>query len=87
MSQDKQTDRTVEPDKELDTRGEMCPFPWVHAAKALKKLKVGQVLRVLGDHGPALRNIPQNFADDGQTVLRAESTDRIEWEILVRKEK
>jgi len=35
------------------------PFPWVHARKAMKKIAVGQVLQVLGDHGPALKNIPQ----------------------------
>ena len=73
--------------KSVDTRGEVCPFPWVHAKKALKKLQVGQVLRVVGDHGPALQNIPQNFTDDGQVVLRAEATGEVEWEILVRKEK
>ena len=72
--------------KTLDVRGEVCPFPWVHAKKAMDKLKPGQVLRVIGDHGPALKNIPQNFADDGQAVLKAEATGGIEWEIVVRKE-
>jgi TusA-related sulfurtransferase len=71
----------------LDVRGEVCPFPWVHAKKALKKLEVGQVLRISGDHGPALKNIPQNFGDDGQTVLSAEATSEVDWEILVRREK
>lgn len=75
-----------EPDKTVDTLGEVCPFPWVHAKKAMKKLAVGQVLQVLGDHGPALVNIPQNFTDDGQIVLLAEATGEVEWEILVRKE-
>lgn len=73
--------------KSVDTRGEVCPFPWVHARKAMKKIAVGQVLQVLGDHGPALKNIPQNFTDDGQSILRAEATGEVEWEILVRKEK
>jgi len=76
-----------EPDKILDVRGEVCPFPWVHAKKALKKLQPEQVLRIIGDHGPALKNIPRNFTDEGQTILSAESTSEIEWEILVRKEK
>ncbi len=80
-------DTDLTPDKEVDTHGEVCPFPWVHAKKAMKKLKVGQVLRVVGDHGPALRNIPRNFTDDGQAVLRAEATGEVDWEILVRKEK
>lgn len=73
--------------KTIDVRGEVCPFPWVHAKKAMDKLQAGQMLRVIGDHGPALKNIPRNFSDDGQTVLKAEATDGIEWEIVVRKEK
>ncbi len=80
-------DTDLTPDKEVDTRGEVCPFPWVHAKKAMKKLEVGQVLRVVGDHGPALKNSPHNFTDDGQAVLRAEATGEVDWEILVRKEK
>ncbi len=62
----------LKPDKLVDTHGEVCPFPWVHAKKAMKKLEVGQVLCVVGDHGPALKNIPRNFSDDGQTVLRSQ---------------
>ena len=73
--------------KTIDVRGEVCPFPWVHAKKALDKLPGGQVLRIVGDHGPALANIPRNFVDEGQAVLKAEATDGINWEIVVRKEK
>ncbi len=73
--------------KIVDTCGEVCPFPWVHAKKAMKKLKVGQVLRVVGDHGPALKNIPRNFTDEGQTILKADAIGEVDWEILVRKEK
>lgn len=50
------TDTGHTPDKEVDTRGEVCPFPWVHAKKGMKNLKVGLVLRVVGDHGPALKD-------------------------------
>ena len=74
-------------DKTLDVKGEVCPFPWVKAKKSLKKLQVGQVLRIVGDHGPALKNIPRSFTDEGQTVLKAESTGEVDWEIVVRKEK
>ncbi len=74
-------------DKTLDVKGEVCPFPWVKAKKSLNKLQVGQVLRIVGDHGPALKIIPRNFTDEGQTVLKAESTGEVDWEIVVRKEK
>ena len=74
-------------EKTLDVRGEVCPFPWTKAKKSLKKLQVGQVLRIVGDHGPALKNIPRNFTDEGQTILKAEPTGEVDWEIIVRKEK
>ena len=74
-------------DKTLDVLGEVCPFPWVKAKKSLKKLQVGQALRIVGDHGPALKNIPRNFTDEGQTVLKAEPTGEIDWEIVIRREK
>ena len=74
-------------DKTVDVKGEVCPFPWVKAKKSLNKLQVGQVLRIVGDHGPALKNIPRNFADEGQTVLNAEPTGEVDWEIVVRREK
>ena len=74
-------------DKTLDVKGEVCPFPWVKAKKSLNKLQVGQVLRIVGDHGPALKNIPRNFADEGQTVLKTERTGELDWEIVVRREK
>ncbi len=77
----------LKPDKQVDTHGEVCPFPWVHAKKALKKLEVGQVLCVVGDHVTALKNIPRTLSDEGQTVLRAEATGEVVWEILVLKEK
>ncbi len=80
-------DTDLTPDKEVDTHGEVCPFPWVYAKKAMKKLKVGTVMRVVGDHGPAQKNIPRNFTDDGQAVLRAEATGEVDWVIVVRKEK
>lgn len=77
----------IEIEKVLDVKGEVCPWPWVKAKKALKKLQVGQVLRITGDHGPALKNIPHNFEDEGQTILRAELTGDVDWEIIVRREK
>jgi len=48
---------------------------------------VGQVLRIVGDHGPALKNIPHNFEDEGQQILAAEMTGEVTWEILVRKQR
>ena len=55
--------------KTIDLKGLVCPFPWVKAKKTLAKMQTGQVLKVIIDHAPAVKNIPCNFKDEGQTVL------------------
>ncbi len=49
----------------LDVRGEICPYPMMKAADALKKLGPGASLEVLTDHAPALSTIPWEAAKHG----------------------
>ena len=51
--------------KQLDVRGEICPYPMMKASEALKKLPGGESLQVLTDHAPALRTIPWEAAKHG----------------------
>jgi tRNA 2-thiouridine synthesizing protein A len=51
--------------KQLDVRGEICPYPMMKAAEALKKLSSGESLQVLTDHAPALSTIPWEAAKHG----------------------
>jgi TusA-related sulfurtransferase len=51
--------------KQLDVRGEICPYPMMKASEALKKLPQGETLRVLTDHAPALSTIPWEAAKHG----------------------
>ena len=51
--------------KPLDVRGEICPYPMMKAAEALKKLPDGESLQVLTDHAPALSTIPWEAAKHG----------------------
>ncbi|MBV9582202.1 MAG: sulfurtransferase TusA family protein [Chloroflexi bacterium] len=51
--------------KQLDVRGEICPYPMMKAAEALKKLPSGESLQVLTDHAPALSTIPWEAAKHG----------------------
>lgn len=51
--------------KQLDVRGEICPYPMMKASEALKKLPTGESLQVLTDHAPALSTIPWEAAKQG----------------------
>lgn len=48
----------LNPDLELDIRGEVCPYTYVKTRLALEEIEVGQVLRVLVDYEPATQNVP-----------------------------
>jgi tRNA 2-thiouridine synthesizing protein A len=51
--------------KQLDVRGEICPYPMLKASEALEQLPPGESLQVLTDHGPALSTIPWEAAKHG----------------------
>jgi tRNA 2-thiouridine synthesizing protein A len=68
--------------KELDVRGEICPYPMMKASDALKKLPKGETLEVLTDHAPALSTIPWEAAKHGYkaSIQRVGSP---EWRITL----
>jgi tRNA 2-thiouridine synthesizing protein A len=69
-------------EKELDVRGEICPYPMMQASEALKKLAPGETLQVLTDHTPALITIPWEAAKHGfQASIDAAGAS--EWRITL----
>ena len=76
---------TVQVDEELDLRGEVCPYTFVKSKLALEDMDVGQVLRVLLDHLPAVDNCPRSFKNEGQQVLGVEPVNEYEWTVTVKK--
>lgn len=72
--------------KQLDVRGEICPYPMMKAVQALKRLTPGDVgLEVITDHAPALETIPTQAVRLGYTSV-IEETGSPEWKItLTRK--
>ncbi len=72
-------------DRELDIRGEVCPYTFVKTKLALEEMSPGQVLRVLVDHEPATKNVPRSVKLQGDEVLSVESCGVSQWAILVRK--
>jgi TusA-related sulfurtransferase len=70
-----------EPIRELDLRGEICPYTFVRTRLALEALPLGASLRVLVDHEPAARNVPRSAREWGQEVGMITATDDGVWAI------
>lgn len=72
--------------RELDVRGEICPYPMMHTVTALKKLSADdRTLEVVTDHAPALETIPTQAARLGFTTA-VEEVGGSEWRITLTRE-
>jgi tRNA 2-thiouridine synthesizing protein A len=83
--QEKRELQALRPARELDIRGEVCPYTYVKTRLALEELEVGQVLRVLVDYEPATRNVPRSVAAQGDEVLWVEPVEEGAWAIWIQK--
>jgi tRNA 2-thiouridine synthesizing protein A len=73
--------------KQLDVRGEICPYPMMKTVQALKKLGPSdQGLEVITDHAPALDTIPTQAVRLGYAVA-IEETGSPEWKITLTRNK
>jgi tRNA 2-thiouridine synthesizing protein A len=71
--------------KQLDVRGEICPYPMLQTVQALKKLDAKDLgLEVITDHSPALETIPTQAARLGFTA-KIEETGSPEWRITLAR--
>jgi tRNA 2-thiouridine synthesizing protein A len=70
--------------RELDVRGEICPYPMLRTVEVLKKLPVAEELAVLTDHPPALSTIPWEAAKLGFEA-RIEEAGASEWRITLQR--
>jgi tRNA 2-thiouridine synthesizing protein A len=74
----------VKEDKVVDASGLACPMPVVKAAREMRALAFGQVLKIVAtDHG-SLADIPAWAEDTGNELLDTR-TDGGRYVFLVRK--
>lgn len=69
----------------LDIRGEVCPFTFIETKLKLEEMKGGEVLEVILDHEPAIRDVPKSVESEGHMVLAVERIDEKLWRILIKK--
>ena len=58
-------------DEELDARGLLCPLPVLKAARRMRAMAPGGVLRLLADDPAAVVDVPHFCAERGHELLRA----------------
>jgi TusA-related sulfurtransferase len=74
-------------DRELDLKGEVCPFTFVKSKLIIEQMDKGQVLRVILDYKSSVENVPKSMEMEGQEVLAVNQIGENLWEVLVRKVK
>jgi TusA-related sulfurtransferase len=76
--------KDVKEDRLLDASGLSCPMPVVKAAKEMKSLAPGQVLKIIATDRGAVADIPA-WAEDTDNELLSSTTEGEKFVFLVRK--
>jgi len=72
---------------ELDARGLVCPYPQLLVTRALSNLSLDDVLEVILDNPPSVRDIPPSLKEKGYEVLDVSQLDSSMWKIVVQTRK
>jgi TusA-related sulfurtransferase len=72
-------------DRELDLRGEVCPFTFVKSKLIIEQMNIGEVLKIILDYQPSAENVPKSMKEEYQEVLDVRQVGDNLWEIYVRK--
>ncbi len=73
--------------KTLDARNMACPMPVLKSRKAIKKLKIDQVLEILTTDPGSMSDIPAWAHVTGQELLVSEERGPKEFRFLVKRMK
>jgi TusA-related sulfurtransferase len=70
--------------KVLDTRGLLCPYPYIQARQALESLPPGSRIEILTDsEATAMSSVPILCEQQGYAFTRAKDGDQ--WRLVVTK--
>ena len=74
--------------KKLDIRGKVCPLTFVYTKLALEEMNKDDIIEILLDFPPALKNIPESCKrQDLAELLEVKKIDKKKkiWQINLRK--
>ncbi|MBO3798418.1 MAG: sulfurtransferase TusA family protein [Thermoproteota archaeon] len=66
----------------IDARGLVCPYPQLLIVRAISSLSPGDVLEVLVDNPPSVKDIPSILEERGHMVDVVQ-LDSVTWKMLV----
>lgn len=72
-------------DKSIDIRGEVCPYTFVRTKLALENLSSGQILEVITNHKPAVRNVVRSCENEGHAILESKRVNETDYLLIIRK--
>lgn len=72
-------------DKELDARGQSCPFPIMRTKKALINMSSGQVLKIVGTDPASVEEFQKFAKKSGNTLLALDEADKVFSYFLKKK--
>ena len=71
-------------DDDLDATGLLCPLPVLKAAKRLRGMPSGAVLRVRADDPAAVIDVPHFCAEQGHTLLSSDEANGVQTYLIRR---
>jgi TusA-related sulfurtransferase len=74
---------SITPDKTLDVKGKICPYPDMDTMTTLKKMEKGQILEVLLDYPLSVERIPRNLKKQKHKLLLVEQLDGPNHRMLI----
>lgn len=73
-------------DKEVNLKGNLCPYNFVYAKQALNGLENGNNLKIIVDDPMATTEVPRGMEADGHEVIRVRQINETDWEIIIQKQ-
>ncbi|CAK8717511.1 TusA-related sulfurtransferase [Candidatus Electrothrix laxa] len=78
------TGENCKADRFEDLSGVRCPLNYAKTKMHLANMDSGQVLEIILDAGPPVRNVPGSVQQEGHTVLCQEELGD-QWRVLIQK--
>ena len=72
-------------DREVNLKGEVCPYTFVKSLLVLEEMEVGEVLRVIVDYLPSVENVPRSLRNEGNEIVEVVQINDTDWAITIRK--
>lgn len=72
-------------DEELDATGLLCPLPVLKAAKRLRALPGGAVLRMRADDPAAIVDVPHFCTEQNHDLLSADDADGVQVYVIRKR--